>query len=170
MIILVRRVLLACTDTTATHAATSELVVRRTNDIVAIARVWIVVVASKAWRVVGRLEGGQTQAEVAQAIGVSQSVISRIWNRFLETESAGRRPRQGRRRARTPNEDRYLVLTARRHRNMKATLLQQHLRSATGTTVSTQTVRNRLHGVGLYSRRPLVCVRLPSRHRPDRRE
>ncbi|GFX83104.1 transposable element Tcb2 transposase [Trichonephila clavipes] len=38
---------------------------------------------------------------------------------------------------------------------MKATLLQQHLRSATGTTVSTQTVRNRLHGVGLYARRPM---------------
>ncbi|GFX01328.1 transposable element Tcb2 transposase [Trichonephila clavipes] len=89
---------------------------------------------SEAWRVVGRLEGGQTQAEVAQAIGVSQ------------------------------------MLTARRHRNMNATLLQQHLRSATGTTVSTQTVRNRLHGVGLYARRLLVCVRLTSRHRCDRRE
>ncbi|GFU46528.1 transposable element Tcb2 transposase [Trichonephila clavipes] len=94
---------------------------------------------SEAWRVVGRLEGGQTQAEVAQAIGVSQSGISRIWNRFLETGSAGRRPGQGRRRA-------------------------------TGTTVSTQTVRNRLHGVGLHARRPIVCVRLTSRHRRDRRE
>ncbi|GFV83581.1 transposable element Tcb2 transposase [Trichonephila clavipes] len=40
---------------------------------------------SEVWRVVGRLEGGQTQAEVAQATGVSQSVISRIWNRFWET-------------------------------------------------------------------------------------
>ncbi|GFV42712.1 transposable element Tcb2 transposase [Trichonephila clavipes] len=110
---------------------------------------------SEAWRVVGRLEGGQTQAEVAQAIGVSQSVVSRIWNRFLETGSAGRRPGQGRRRATTPNKDRYLVLTARRHRKMNATLLQQHFRSATGTTVSTQTVRNRLHGVGLYARRPM---------------
>ncbi|GFU80588.1 transposable element Tcb2 transposase [Trichonephila clavipes] len=89
---------------------------------------------SEAWRVVGRLEGGQTSAEVVQAIGVSQ------------------------------------MLTARRHRNMNATLLQQHLRSATGTTVSTQTVRNRLHGVGLYAHRPLVCVRLTSRHRRDRRE
>ncbi|GFU64752.1 transposable element Tcb2 transposase [Trichonephila clavipes] len=104
---------------------------------------------SEAWRVVGRLEGGQTQAEVAQAIGVSQSVISRIWNRFLETGSAGRRSGQGRRWATMYNEDRYLVLTARRHRNMNATLLQQHLRSATGTTVSTQTVRNRLHCVVL---------------------
>ncbi|GFU76331.1 transposable element Tcb2 transposase [Trichonephila clavipes] len=89
---------------------------------------------------------------------------------FLETGSAGRRPGQGRRWATTPNEDRYLVLTARRHRNMNATLLQQHLRSATGTTVSTQTIRNRLHGVGLYARRPMVCVRLTSRHRRDRRE
>ncbi|GFX13949.1 transposable element Tcb2 transposase [Trichonephila clavipes] len=86
---------------------------------------------SEAWRVVGRLEGTKTQAEVAQAIGVSQSVISRIWNRFLETGSAGRRPGQGRRWTTKPNEDRFLVLTARRHRNMNATLLQQHLRSAT---------------------------------------
>ncbi|GFS72461.1 transposable element Tcb2 transposase [Trichonephila clavipes] len=125
---------------------------------------------SEAWRVVGRLEEGQTQAEVAQAIGVSQRVISRIWNRFLETGSAGRRPGQGRRRATTPNEDLFLVLTSRRHRNMNATLLQQHLRSATGTRVSTQTVRNRFHGIGLYARRPMVCVRLTSRHRRDRRE
>ncbi|GFX91263.1 transposable element Tcb2 transposase [Trichonephila clavipes] len=53
---------------------------------------------------------------------------------------------------------------------MNATLLQQHLRSATGTTVSTQTVRTQLHGVGLCARRPMVCVRLTSRHRCDRRE
>ncbi|GFX24658.1 transposable element Tcb2 transposase [Trichonephila clavipes] len=53
---------------------------------------------------------------------------------------------------------------------MNATLLQQHLRSVSGTTVSTQTVRNRLHGVGLYARRPMVCVRLTSRHRCDRSE
>ncbi|GFV75752.1 transposable element Tcb2 transposase [Trichonephila clavipes] len=83
-----------------------------------------------------------------------------IWNRFLETGSAGRRLRQGRRWATTPNEDRYIELTARRHRNMNATLLQQHLRLATGTTVSTQTVRNRLHGVGLYARRSMAYFHL----------
>ncbi|GFX93902.1 transposable element Tcb2 transposase [Trichonephila clavipes] len=63
------------------------------------------------------------------------SVVGRIWKSFLKTGSAGQRTGQGRRRATTSNEDRYLVLTARRHRNMKATLLQQHLRYATGTTV-----------------------------------
>ncbi|GFW34963.1 transposable element Tcb2 transposase [Trichonephila clavipes] len=54
----------------------------------------------------------------------------------LETGSAGRRPGRHRR-ATTPNKDRYLVLTAQRHENMNAILLQQHLRSATCTTVST---------------------------------
>ncbi|GFV82992.1 transposable element Tcb2 transposase [Trichonephila clavipes] len=53
---------------------------------------------------------------------------------------------------------------------MNATHLQQHLRSATGTTVSIQTVRNRLHGVGLYAHRPMVCVRLTPRHRRDHRK
>ncbi|GFV76575.1 transposable element Tcb2 transposase [Trichonephila clavipes] len=53
---------------------------------------------------------------------------------------------------------------------MNATLLQQHLRSATGTTISTQTVRNWLHGVGLYDRRLMVRVRLTSRHHRNHRE
>ncbi|GFS91967.1 transposable element Tcb2 transposase [Trichonephila clavipes] len=53
---------------------------------------------------------------------------------------------------------------------MNATLLGQHLRSATGTTVSTQTVRNWLYVVGLYARRPMVCVRITSRHRREHRE
>ncbi|GFX44975.1 transposable element Tcb2 transposase [Trichonephila clavipes] len=110
---------------------------------------------SEVWRVVGRLEGGQTQTEVTKAIGVSQKCDLQALEPFLETGSAGRRPGQGRRWATMPNENRYLVFTAWRHRNMNATLLQQHLRSATGTTVSTQTVRHRLYGVGLYARRKM---------------
>ncbi|GFV56232.1 transposable element Tcb2 transposase [Trichonephila clavipes] len=53
---------------------------------------------------------------------------------------------------------------------MNATLLQQHLRLTTGTTVSTQTVRVQVHGVGLYACRPTVCVRRTSRHRRDHRD
>ncbi|GFV53086.1 transposable element Tcb2 transposase [Trichonephila clavipes] len=46
---------------------------------------------------------------------------------------------------------------------MNTTLLQQYLCSATGTTVSTQTVRNRLHGVGMYARRPMAYFHLEDR-------
>ncbi|GFY00903.1 transposable element Tcb2 transposase [Trichonephila clavipes] len=38
---------------------------------------------------------------------------------------------------------------------MNATVPQQHFRSATGTTVPTQSVRNWLHGVGVYALRPM---------------
>ncbi|GFT50925.1 transposable element Tcb2 transposase [Trichonephila clavipes] len=47
---------------------------------------------------------------------------------------------------------------APRHQNRNATLLQQHLRSATDTTVSTQTILNQVHGVGLYARRPMDAL------------
>ncbi|GFS77208.1 hypothetical protein TNCV_3758041 [Trichonephila clavipes] len=41
---------------------------------------------SMAWRVIGRLESGQTQHSVADAVGVARSVVARLWNRFQETE------------------------------------------------------------------------------------
>ncbi|GFV08010.1 core histone macro-H2A.1 [Trichonephila clavipes] len=37
---------------------------------------------SMAWRVIGRLESGQTQRSVADAVGVARSVVARLWNRF----------------------------------------------------------------------------------------
>ena len=102
---------------------------------------------SETWKVVGLLDGGKTQVEVAKAIGVAQSVISRVWNRFLETGYPGQK--SGQERATMPNEDRYLKLTSQRHRNMNAFLLQQQLHLANGTTVSTETVR--LHALGFYA-------------------
>ena len=72
-------------------------------------------------------------------------LISRIWKGFLETGNAGRRSGHGRKRATTPNKDRYLTITARRHRNMNAIPFWQHFWSA---TLSTQTVRNDLHASG----------------------
>lgn len=67
-------------------------------------------------------------------------------------------------RATTANEDRYLILMALRHQNMTITHLQQEIHSASRTRVSTQTVRNRLHAVGLYVRKPRICATLIGRH------
>ncbi|GFX58111.1 HTH_Tnp_Tc3_2 domain-containing protein [Trichonephila clavipes] len=102
---------------------------------------------SIAWRVIGRLESGQTQRSVADAVGVARSVVARLWNRFQETGN----------------------LTARRNRAENATQLQRQLLLATGRRVSSQTVRNRLHEGGLYARRPMVCIPLTPRHRAARR-
>ncbi|GFV05817.1 HTH_Tnp_Tc3_2 domain-containing protein [Trichonephila clavipes] len=95
---------------------------------------------SMAWRVIGRLESGQTQRSVADAVGVTRSVVARLWNRFQETGNVIRRPG-----------------------------LQRQLLLATGQMVSSQTVSNRLHEGGLYARRPMVCIPLTPRHRAARR-
>ncbi|GFV24123.1 transposable element Tcb1 transposase [Trichonephila clavipes] len=124
---------------------------------------------SIAWRVIGRLESGQTQRSVADAVGVSRSVVARLWNRFQETGNVRHRPGAGQPRAPTSTDDRYIQLTARRNRTENAKQLQRQLLLATGRRVSSQTVRNRLHEGGLYARRPMVCIPLTPRHRAARR-
>ncbi|GFV82000.1 HTH_Tnp_Tc3_2 domain-containing protein [Trichonephila clavipes] len=124
---------------------------------------------SMAWRVIDRLESGQTQRSVADAVGVARSVVARLWNRFQETGNVRRLPGTGRPRATTSTDDRYIQLTARRNRTENATHLQRQLLLATGRRVSSQTVRNRLHEGGLYARRPMVCIPLTPRHRAARR-
>lgn len=53
---------------------------------------------------------------------------------------------------------------------MNNTLLQQPFRSATGTTFSTQTIRNWLHVVGLYIGGSMIRVTLTRRHHGACRE
>ncbi|GFY13950.1 transposable element Tcb1 transposase [Trichonephila clavipes] len=63
-----------------------------------------------------------------------------------------------------PNEDRYLAVTAQRNRRSTASDLSRQLSSATGTTVSRQTMYRRLGHIGLYARRPGRCVLLTATH------
>ncbi|UYV83818.1 hypothetical protein LAZ67_X000291 [Cordylochernes scorpioides] len=66
------------------------------------------------------------------------------------------------------NSYRYLVVTAKRHREMTAIQLSNELSSATGTRISRQTVYRRLHEGALYARRPMVCIPLTFAHRRAR--
>ena len=51
---------------------------------------------------IGRLQAGQRQADVAHALNLSQSTISRLWNRFRQSGSTADAPRSGRPRVTTP--------------------------------------------------------------------
>ncbi|GFW96839.1 transposable element Tcb1 transposase [Trichonephila clavipes] len=64
----------------------------------------------------------------------------------------------------TPNDYRYLANTSKRNRRATASDLSGQLSSATGTTVSRQTVYRLLEHIGLYARRPVRCVALPATH------
>ncbi|GFY26304.1 transposable element Tcb1 transposase [Trichonephila clavipes] len=91
-------------------------------------------------RIIGRLECGHTQLEVSEELGIAQSVISRLWQRFQDD------------------------VTAKRNRRNTASDLSRQLSSATGTTVSRQTVYRRLGKTGLYARRSVRCVPLTATH------
>ncbi|GFY21313.1 HTH_Tnp_Tc3_2 domain-containing protein [Trichonephila clavipes] len=58
----------------------------------------------------------------------------------------------------------YLAVTAKRNRRSAASDLSRQLSSATGTTVSRQTVYRRLGHIGLYARRFVRCVPLTATH------
>lgn len=119
-------------------------------------------------RIIGRLECGRTQMEVSEELGIAQSVISRLWQRFQNDGNVSRRYSRGRPRITTANDDRYLAVTAKRNRRSTASDLSRQLSSATGTTVSRQTVYRRLGNIALYARRPVRCVPLTANHRRHR--
>ncbi|GFX67338.1 acyl-CoA synthetase family member 2, mitochondrial [Trichonephila clavipes] len=117
-------------------------------------------------RIIGRLECRRTQLEVSEEIGIAQSVISRLWQRFQDDSNVSRCYSTGRPRVTTPNEDRYIYLavTAKRNRRSTASDLSRQLSSAIGTIVSRQTVHRRLGYIGLYARTPVRCVPLTATH------
>ncbi|GFX10076.1 transposable element Tcb1 transposase [Trichonephila clavipes] len=64
----------------------------------------------------------------------------------------------------TLNEDRYLAVTPKRNRRSTGSDLSRQLSSATGTTVSRQTMYRCLGHIGLYASRAVRCVPLPATH------
>ncbi|GFV98729.1 transposable element Tcb1 transposase [Trichonephila clavipes] len=113
-------------------------------------------------RIIGRLECGRTQMEVSEELIIAQSVISRLWQQFQDDGNVRRCYSTGL--VTTPNEDRYLIVTAKRKRRSTASDPSRQLSSATGTTVSRQTVYRRLERIGLYARRPVGCFPLTATH------
>ncbi|GFU90223.1 transposable element Tcb1 transposase [Trichonephila clavipes] len=116
--------------------------------------------------IIERLECGRTQLKISEERGIAQSVISRLRQRFQDDGNVSRCYSTDRYRDTRPNEDRKkkLAVTAKRNRQITASDLSRQRSSATGTTVSRQTVYRRLGHIGLYARRPVRCVPLTATH------
>ncbi|GFW05286.1 transposable element Tcb2 transposase [Trichonephila clavipes] len=71
-------------------------------------------------------------------------------------------------RPRGPADDRYIVLQARRNRRQTAGEIARHTTRVTGRPISRFTVARRLHGGGLFARRPVRCLPLTPAHRRRR--
>ncbi|GFX18526.1 transposable element Tc3 transposase [Trichonephila clavipes] len=119
-------------------------------------------------RIIGKLEEGRSVTSVAAESGIAHSIVSRLWRQFQTTGTAIRRFSSGRPRGTTPADDRYIVLQARRNRRQTAGEIARHTTQATGRPISRFTVARRLHGGGLFARRPVRCVPLTPAHRRRR--
>ncbi|GBM72322.1 hypothetical protein AVEN_228484-1 [Araneus ventricosus] len=108
------------------------------------------------WRIVGRLEAGQSQVQICREFNLTPSVVCNLCKQFQDTGSIERKPGQGRPRATTATEDRYLSIIARRNRGATASRLSRDLYAATGTRVSRVTVSKRLHETGLFASSSLL--------------
>ena len=60
-------------------------------------------------RAIAWLQDGATQWNIPQRLNVSQSIIGRLWIRFLDMGNVASRPRSGRPRSTTQREDWYLT-------------------------------------------------------------
>ena len=66
--------------------------------------------------IIGRLQTGQKQSDVARFFGVSQAAVSKIKQIYLETNDVKNRTRSGRPRVTTPQEDNFLRTQASQNR------------------------------------------------------
>ncbi|GFS85779.1 transposable element Tc1 transposase [Trichonephila clavipes] len=119
-------------------------------------------------RIIGKLEQGRSVTSVAAEFGIAYSIVSRLWRQFQTTGTAIRGFSSGRPRGTTPADDRYIVLQARRNRRQTAGEIARHTTQATGRPISRFNVARRLHGGGLFARRPVRCVPLTPSHRRRR--
>ncbi|GFT46618.1 transposable element Tcb2 transposase [Trichonephila clavipes] len=119
-------------------------------------------------RIIGKLEEGCSVTSVAAEFGNAKSIVSRLWRQFQTTRTAIRGFSNGRPRATTPADGRYIVLQARRNRRQTTREIARHTTQATGRQISHFTVARRLHGGGLFARRPVPCVPLTPAHRRRR--
>ncbi|GFX68195.1 transposable element Tcb1 transposase [Trichonephila clavipes] len=116
-------------------------------------------------RIIGELEEGRSVTSVAAEFGNAHSIVSRLWRQFQTTGTAIRGFSSGRPRGTTPADVRYIVLQARRNRRQTAGEIARHTTHVTGRPISRFTVARRLHGGGLFARRPVRCVPLTPAHR-----
>ena len=117
---------------------------------------------------IGILETGSSQRNVAEHLNVSQSVVSRMWNRYQTNGNSHHRHGGGHAKATSHIQDHYIGLLARHNRFPNATLIRNDFQNATNVRVSKQTIRNHLHSSGLMARRPAISIPFTPNHIQER--
>ena len=90
-------------------------------------------------RAIGQLQAGVPQNQVAALFGVSPSTISKVKAKFHIMGDVRDRPQSGHPKKTTPQEDRFLTLSALRYRKLSSTDLQSRFAGPCGRWLSATT-------------------------------
>lgn len=120
------------------------------------------------WRAVGLLDAGLSARQVARRFGCNVSTIARLLQRHEETGSVADRPRPGRARVTTPDQDRYIEMQHLRDRFRTATQTARETPGRHQPRISANTVRRRLRSRDLHARRPVRGMVLTAERRQNR--
>ncbi|KAM3870151.1 RNA helicase Mov10l1-like [Diretmus argenteus] len=119
-------------------------------------------------RAIGQLEAGVPVRRVAALFGVSPGTISKLRTKFRETGEVKDRPRSGRPKKTTSQEDRFLTLASLRNRRLSSRDLKARFAQRYHRQISDQTVRNRLHMASLRAYKAARKPEMTALHRQTR--
>lgn len=116
-------------------------------------------------RAIGMLQAGRSKWFVARILQCTRVTIDQLWRRFQQTGNVADRPRTGRPRVTTPNQDQYIRLQYARERFRPAIATARATVGTYHRPVSSRTVRRRLAFARMCARRPYRGPILTVRHR-----
>lgn len=115
-------------------------------------------------RIIGRWEGGMTPRAIAEELGLHRSTVYKWINRWQEEGSVRTKPRSGRPKVTTPEQDHAIVERARERPLTPVVNYTHELHLA----CSVPTVRRRLHAANMKCHVPAVKEVLTPRNKEDR--
>jgi transposase len=115
---------------------------------------------------IGRLKAGESQTAVVRVFNVSQTTISRRWDRCQQNGSTRYLPRSGRPRVTTAAQDRYIQLRYLREQFTTATSTASAIPGV--RRISDQTVGNLLQHAGIRAKCLVKAVVLNQQHSQNR--
>jgi len=99
-------------------------------------------------RVIGQWDCGKNAREIAEALGFSQSQVTRAINGFRDSQKTTVQPRSGRPRSMSDRNVRYLAQEVRKNRQITADELAQHMDESLAISVTERTIRSYFYEAG----------------------
>ena len=105
-------------------------------------------------RVIALWQDGQSQRSIAKTLCISPATVQSIEEKFKKVGNLENQPGRGRKRKTTARQDRSLIKRFEINPRSSTTAAAKELVESFGLSLTSQTIRNRLHEANLHGRIP----------------